>query len=228
MNTYGAYYMTVCIAALYKNGKGAVLIADRMTTYRVGPLKRDISLEERDTKKIYKANGLAIMFSGSKSLGETIIDNVKAVLWKSNNIDKAADLLVSSYWRIRREHALHKVILPSGFDGYDHYYREARANDVWYLKERELRDLPFEVSFLIVGKNRKGVVEIISVLGGAKDHIHDGKAAIGSGYPYTLLPLLTYRKNLSRTQTERILRMAKKEAEQSKDVGELTDVEYLP
>jgi hypothetical protein len=120
------------------------------------------------------------------------------------------------------------VILPSGFDGYDHYYREARANSTWYLIESKLRDLPFEVSFLIVGKNRKGVVEIISVLAGAKDHIRDGKAAIGSGRPYTLLSLLTYRKNLSRTQTERILRRAKKEAEQAKDVGELTDVEYLP
>lgn len=220
--------MTVCIAAVYEKGQGAILVADRMTTYSGGPLKMRVSLEERDTTKIRKANGLAIMFSGSKSLGERIIGDIKAVLWKSGNVDKAADLLLSSYRKVRREHVLDKVLRPAGFRDYDEYYRTARANTTWYLKERELRDLPFEVDFLIIGKNSKGLVEIISVLNGVKDYVCEGKAAIGSGYPYTLRPLLRYRKNLSRKQTERVVRQAKKSAEQAKDVGELTDVEYLP
>src|SRR6266566_1775704 len=112
-NKYGEYYMTLCLSGLYDSGKRAVVLADKMMTYKFHGEAEDFSVEREEVTKVFKVNATtAILVSGNRSFGLELIEKVEKRLKRTHDIDKVRDIVAKVYDSLNEKHAFHETLCP--------------------------------------------------------------------------------------------------------------------
>ncbi len=107
--------MTVCIAAIYGDGKGSVLVSDRMVTAHF-PIGYEFEHQE-DTKIVALdgANAVHIMIAGDVLRGNEVLNVSRAQLAQYDGdvpVQDAAEIVRQAYQKVRLEKIVHQELGP--------------------------------------------------------------------------------------------------------------------
>lgn len=223
--------MTVCLAGIYDEGKGVVLISDKLRSMD-HPLIDDGRpfARKNDARKILKLNDNAMLaYASSARFGtEYIYELVKKV----NNGDSYVKVLrkAEALYRVYRYRDVERTILQQyGFAT----MKEYNTSDVHPMRQKVIDEkisnyyCPFDL--IIAGKkDGEYCVSTLHDPGHFEPNPY-GVSVIGSGVQYAL-PEVTelYDKGMSKDETKDILLRGKKLAEADDAVGEETEIVCLP
>ena len=227
--------MTVCIAALYEDGKGTVLVSDQMVTahipigyeYEHGDVTKIIAVDE--TCSIYA------LVAGDVLRGNEIIIQSKVALGLQQGQPAASDLaelVRKAYQKIRLTTVIHRELEPRGL-GLDEFYgrHQSLAQQVVQMIDQALHQYDIGVQILIAGVNGPShSIHTIVNPGVTMDNTAIGHGAIGSGAPHALASMIEdgYSPSLEREKVKGMICRAKKRSEVAPGVGTKTTTLILP
>ena len=227
--------MTVCIAALYGDGGGAVLVSDRMVTAHF-PIGYEFEHQE-DTKIIALdgADAVRVMLAGDVLRGNEVLNVARLQLAQHEGGVTApgvADIVRQAYQKVRLANIVHRELEPRGLDLGSYYGRHQQLSpQVVQIVDQAMCTADLGVEMLVVGPNGAGHT-IHSVLnpGSINDHTPIGHGAIGSGAPHATYSLIeaAYRKSLSRDEVVNLVQGAKQRSEVAPGVGAETTIVEIP
>lgn len=231
--------MTVILAALHTDGKGAIIVSDKMRTTTIGEDEYHLvkfSTENDDNKKIYSINKhVTVAYSGDTAFWSTVIDELKMAVNQTDKCAKVRKKFEDIYRKKLQDMLTMKVLFP--------YYRSFREflDDTTRLAAKTPRvfnsfqdnliearkHIPNE--FLLIGKDDKKAFKLYLIsINGELRLEGRGLAALGSGHKYALEPISQQlHLSQSKEKVQAILLGAKKLAEKDEEVGALTDIHYL-
>lgn len=227
--------MTVCIAALYEDGRGAVLASDQMITahipvgyeYEHGETTKIIAID--DDKSIYS------LIAGDVLRGNEVIKRAKAEISQQPGAPSAsnvADLVRSAYQQIRLTNIVQRELEPRGLS-LDEFYEKHQdlAPQVVQIVDQAMYQVDMGVQILIAGSNSGShTVHTILNPGTTTDNTAIGHGAIGSGAPHALAYFIenSYNPSLSKKEVEAMVKQAKKRSEIAPGVGRETTILTIP
>ena len=149
--------MTICIAALYDKGAGAVLVSDKMVTARI-PMGYEF--EHDETTKIIGLDGdgsVYALISGDVMRGNEILNVAKAQIAQNNGnvtASQAAELVRAAYQQVRLANVIHRELEPRGLDLQNYYsVQQQLSPQVVQIIDQALANADLGVEMLVAGRN---------------------------------------------------------------------------
>ncbi|MDD4859767.1 MAG: hypothetical protein PHR56_06140 [Dehalococcoidales bacterium] len=217
--------MTVCIAALYGNGAGCVLVSDQMITAH---FPMGYEFENDEVEKIVKIQDTGLihaLISGNVLFANEVIQKAKEQLTAKgvNVVDVVADIVRDSYRDVRLMHASRNELESRGLNLQTYYQRQQSLfQPLVQILDNALRTYDLGVQFLVAGKGEKSC-HVFSVTNPGDSICHDtlGYAVIGSGAPHAMYHLIEsgYKKSMNKDDVLKVIKAAKKRSEVAPGVG---------
>lgn len=227
--------MTVCIAALYENGEGAVLISDQMVTAHI-PIGYEF--EQKETSKIIAmddSESVYALVSGDVLLGNQIIGAAKTQLQQQNGNSSAehtAQVVRAAYQQARLTEIINRELEPRGLDLNGFYGRHQQlAQQVVQMIDQAMTQTNIGVEFIIAGfSGSTHTIHTILNPGVISNNNPIGHGAIGSGSPHALYSLIedNYNPSLSKEDVIDMVERAKTRSEVAPGVGSATAQVVMP
>ncbi len=222
--------MTVCIAALYDNGKGCVLISDQMVTahFPIG-----YEFENDEVEKIVKINSsisVYVLISGDVLFANEVISTARKEIGAQGitTTSVIAESCRKAYQNTRRQRVIRNELEPRGLDIAAYYQNQQRLlPQLVQLIDNAFKQFNPGVEFILAG-NDENSCQIFTIVnpGDMTCHAPVGYAAIGSGAPHAMYSLIesNYKKSLDKETVEKVVRQAKQRSEVAPGVGKNTKV----
>lgn len=225
--------MTVCIAALYDNGKGAVLASDHMITANIPPMAYEF--ESNAASKIYQLSADSyVLLAGGILHGDSIIRHSQVAISHEGHksVEHLVNTIANEYRVTRLRYIEERYLNPRGLTLDLYYERQTSLNPgiVQSIDQALLND-NLGVEFLLAGPTGKGFsIYTITNPGIATCVDAIGYGAIGIGAPHVFHSLISapYRKELGKSEIEKLVRKAKEMSQVSPGVGQQTSIRFLP
>ena len=227
--------MTVCIAALYENGQGAVLVSDQMITAHI-PI--GYQYENSETTKIIAVDDAESVYSlvaGDVLRGNEIIERAKAELIQQEAPPSAsgvAELVRVAYQRVRITGIVHRELEPRGLNLETFYgSHQQLAPQIVQMIDQAMSQTDMGVQILIAGSSgRLHTVHTIVNPGTTMDNTAIGHGAIGFGAPHALASLIedSYNPSASKAEVVGMVERAKARSEIAPGVGRQTTTLVIP
>lgn len=222
--------MTVCIAALYENGKGCVLASDQMTTahFPIG-----YEFENEEVRKIIKVRDVAAAYaliSGDVLFANEVLEAVRKQVDAQGvtATPMIAELFRQHYQNVRRRHVIHTELEPRGLT-IDSYYQSHQRllSPIVQIIDNALRTSNPRTEFIVAGF-AESRCSIFSIINPGDLFCHDaiGFVAVGSGAPHALYSLIEsgYKKSMDAETVQELVKKAKLRSEVAPGVGRGTEV----
>ena len=227
--------MTVCIAALYGDGAGVVLVTDRMVTAHI-PIGYEF--EHQENTKIVElagANSTHALIAGDVLGGNEILKVAQVQMTQrdgSVSASEAAEIVRGAYQQVRLEKITHQELGSRGLDIDTYYGRHQQLSQpIVQMIDHAFCKGNFGVEMLVAGPNG-GTHAIHTILnpGTIHDNSSIGHGAIGSGAPHALYSLIedSYAASLSKKEVVTLVKKAKKRSEVAPGVGVETTIVVTP
>ena len=224
--------MTVCIAALYDNGRGVVLASDQMVTANI-PIGYEF--EHQEIPKIVSLTDSVPIYAlaaGDVLLGTEILNTARVQLQQQQHavtVSEAVEAVRAVYQRVRLLNIVQRELEPRGLS-LDSYYagHQSLAPQVLQIVDQALSQVDVGVEFIVAGPGESGTYSIHTVgnPGVTNDHTPIGYCAIGSGAPHAMYFLIEapYKHSLGSGEVAELVRKAKTRSEVAPGVGSGTQV----
>jgi len=223
--------MTVCIVALFDNGKGAVLSSDHMITANI-PIGYEF--ENEATSKIHAlTDNSYALFAGDVLAGDQIVKAARATIAVKGlqYVEEIAEIVQQAYKTIRLSRITERHLEPRGLTLGSYYERQKLLNSVIVeMVDRALVTENIGVDLIVVGPRKKGYsIYIVANPGEATCVDAIGFTAVGSGAPHVLYSFLgsQYKKSLKARQVKDLVLKAKQISEVAPGVGKQTSIKIL-
>ncbi len=232
--------MTVCIAALYGDGQGAVLASDKMVTAHI-PMGYEF--EHQSITKIVPMDGdpgsTFALAAGDVLLGTEILNiarvRIQQQLEQQSTITalEIAELVRSTYQQVRLTNIAQRELEPRGLD-LETYYRnnQALTQQIVQIVDQALTqgDIGVEIIVTGPGNTSRYTIHTIGNPGILREHTPIGYSAIGSGAPHAMYSLIeaSYESSLNKDKVHNIVSEAKKRSEVAPGVGSGTQMLVIP
>ncbi|SRR6266702_1418513 len=235
--SYNVYYMTLCIAALYDDGKGVAINADKLTQVQIkNEHNEDVILtrvERDDTDKIRMlTNDIALIAAGDGGWSDLLVEDIKRSIHPSQKFSNVLKTAVAIYHKHVEAKAVEQVLMPLGFSSLKDYLRHTTNYPPQTIEviNKQLDDFRFPTDIAIAGKGEDGY-EVHNIdWPGISQIARYGFTAVGKGQ-LLALPMLSekYYRTMSKAEVVKILTEAKIAAEADEEiVGKRTDWVFLP
>lgn len=222
--------MTICIAALYENGKGCVLASDQMTTahFPIG-----YEFENEEVKKIIKVRETTIAYlliAGDVLFANEVLEAVRKEVETKGII--AIPIIAESfrhhYQNLRRQHIIRNELEPRCLT-IDSFYA---AHQRLFPQIVQLIDNAFKSwnprTELIIAGFSESSCSIFSIVNPGDLFCHDaiGFMAVGSGAPHAVYSLIEsgYKKSMDVQTVHKLVEIAKHRSEVAPGVGRGTEI----
>ena len=227
--------MTVCIAALYSEGEGAVLASDKMITahFPIG-----YEFEHGEHSKIISVSGSSSTFalvSGDVLRGQEILNAAQEMIrQRGEDISAAAtaETIRSAYQQIRLKNISHRELEPRGLDLAKFYASHQQlAPHIVQIVDQALITFDLGVELLVVGLSETThTIHTIVNPGDIYDNSIIGYGTIGSGSPHALYSLIENQYTVKQQKEEvvSLVKGAKERSEVAPGVGKQTSIVVLP
>ncbi len=222
--------MTICIAALYNNGKGIVFASDQMVTAHF-PIGYEFENDEVE-KIVGMCNDAPIhaLISGDVLAANEIIEAARKDA-ESQGISAVmgiAELLRKAYQTVRTTVVVRNELEPRGLDMPAFYSNHQRLHPTVVQQiDSALATYNMEVELIIGGKG-ESKCGIYTIINPGQSMCNDpvGHSAIGSGAPHATYSLIEsgYKKSMGKEAVEKLVREAKARSEVAPGVGKATNV----
>ena len=227
--------MTVCIAALFGNRKGAVLISDRMVTANI-PMGYEF--EHQEVTKILPMDGdrasVFALSAGDVLLATEILDLTKARIREQQRTVTAAEtaeFLRGAYQFVRLTKIAQSELEPRGLDFENYYNRQQHLSpQVLQIIDQAMSQLDAGVEFIVAGPSVDGyTLHTVVNPGLTNDHTPIGYCAIGSGAPHAMYSLIeaSYKRSMDEDAVAKLVKRAKTRSEVAPGVGSQTEIEVI-
>lgn len=225
--------MTVCIAALYDNGKGCVLVSDTMVTAH---FPMGYEFENEEVGKIVRVNdsiSVYALIAGDVLFANEVIEAVRKEV-NSQGVTATpviAELFRKSYQDMRRQHIIRTELEPRGLDISTYYqsHKNIFPQIVQFIDNAFTKFNP-GVGFIVAGQGET-TCHIFNIANPGDSICTDpiGYTAIGSGAPHAMYSLTeaNYRKSMNREAVEDLVKKAKERSEVAPGVGRGTKIEIV-
>ena len=227
--------MTVCIAALYGDGAGVILVSDRMVTAHF-PIGYEFEYQE-DTKIIALdgVDAVRVMLAGDVLRGNEVLDVAKAQLAHREGgvtAPEATEVVREAYQKVRLTNVVQRELEPRGLD-LDNYYsrQQGLLPQVVQVVDQAMYNHDLGVQMLVAGQyGATHTIHSIQNPGIVLDHSSIGHGAIGSGAPHALYSLIEgdYVPSMSKDAVIELVQGAKKRSEVAPGVGKETTIVSIP
>ena len=229
--------MTVCIAALYGDGAGAVLASDRMVTAHI-PIGYEF--EHSEKTKIVELGGsdsVYALVAGDVLRGNEILNLARMQLIQQGRVtaSETAEIVRRAYQQVRLANIAQRELEPRGLDLNGYYGRHQQLSpQVVQIIDQALCSADLGVSILVAGSNgsKEGTHTVHTILnpGTIYDNSSIGHGAIGTGAPHALYSLIenSYSASMSRDAVVNLVEQAKKRSEVAPGVGKKTTTVVIP
>lgn len=222
--------MTICIAALYKNGEGCILASDRMVTVHF-PMGYEYENEEVEKIiEIEHSGPIYALISGDVLFANEVIEKTKREITAAKTVGTAntAEAIRASYQLIRRQVIIHNELEPRGLDlpGYLNDQQRLLPQLVLAI-DQSFKTYNPRVDFVIAGKDEDSCcIYTITNPGQKVCHNAIGYVAVGSGGPHAIYQFLDsgYKKSMEKEEVIAIVKLAKKRSEKAPGVGRETQI----
>lgn len=221
--------MTVCIAALYDNGEGCVLVSDKMLTLH-SPMAYEYENEEFEKiQKIVGEPSVYCLSAGAAVVASEIIDTTKSKIGnqKRPSVKSVAEMVCDTYVEYRKSRIVKNELQTRGLD-LNSYYTNQKVllPGIVQAIDKTFRTFNLGVEFIIAGKDSSGCH--IYTLGHpgelfCLDSI--GYASIGIGAPHVVYHMIEYkyRKSSTKDIVVKLVEDAKTRSEVAPGVGEKSE-----
>ena len=226
----GGCPVTVCIAALFGNREGAVLVSDRMVTanFPIG-----YEFEHQDISKIVPMDDnrtpLYALAAGDVLVGTEILDLARAKIREQQRdvtALEASEIVRGAYQFVRLQHIVQRELEPRGLDLENYYGRHQMLSpQVLQMVDQAMSQANAGVEFIIVGPGAGGfTLHTVVNPGVTNHHTPIGYSAIGSGAPHALYYLIeaSYEGSKDRDTVNTLVNNAKTRSEVAPGVGAQT------
>jgi 20S proteasome alpha/beta subunit len=229
--------MTVCIAAISDEGRGAVLAADKMLTSIGGllPYRNDGTGD-----KIFQlSDHVRGMWAGG--LGDAT--NILQVFRDDNpnpdalTVEQTAERLRLAYLKYLLSVLERENITGRGIASIAEFYGNQAINLTADVRQQiqialATYNLNSNTQFIVCGKDADNLYKIFVLNGNPRTmntRVTEGYAQIGSGWGHAQFSMIhsRYKPALLQADVEKIIKTAKRRAEKDPGVGKLTDVVLL-
>lgn len=225
--------MTMCLGALYENGKGCVLQSDQMITIAY-PLA--IEYELSDPPKINEiTKEFYVLIAGHVLFANKIIDLVKSKISSQPDASRfdMIEEFRAAYRNVRHTVITQNVVEPRGLT-FDQYLANQTRLDqkIVAMIDQEYKMYNLGVEMILVNSDKEGKWHISSLINPAFIVSYDsiGFAAIGSGAIHANYSLIDdkYTKLCTKDKVISMCSKAKTRAEVAPGVGHNTSSIVLP
>lgn len=224
--------MTVCIAVLFENRRGAVLASDQMVTARI-PIGYEF--EHQEISKIVPITDQAsiyVLAAGDVLLGTEILNDAKVRIQQQQHAvtaSEATEIVRAAYQQARLINIVQRELEPRGLS-LDSYYaaHQALAPQVLQIVDQAMSQADAGVEFIIAGRDEdEYTLHTVMNPGVTSDHTPLGYCAIGSGAPHAMYSLIeaSYKQSLGKPEVEELVRNAKTRSEVAPGVGSGTQIQ---
>lgn len=222
--------MTVCIAALYENGKGCILASDQMTTahFPIG-----YEFENDEVEKIVKVSdsiSVYALISGDVLFANGVIGEARKEITTQGITVTAgiAEIFRKSYQAVRIQRIIRNELEPRGLDMPTYYQNHKNIlPQIIQLVDNAFKTYNPRVEFIVAGQGETAS-QIFSIVNPGDSTCHNpiGYATIGSGAPHAMYSLIesNYKKSLDKTKVKELVEKAKQRSEVAPGVGKDTQV----
>lgn len=226
--------MTICIAALYEDGKGCVLASDQMTTahFPIG-----YEFENEEVRKIVKVRDTAVAYlltAGDVLFANEVLEAVRKDVDAKGVTATAviADLFREHYQKVRRKHIIRNELEPRGLSLESYYQGQQRlVKEVVMMIDNALKSSNPRTELIVAGFG-EACCSVFSVMNPGDLFCHDaiGFAAVGSGAPHAVYSLIEsgYKKSMDAKTVYELVEKAKKRSEVAPGVGNKTEIIIVP
>ncbi len=228
---YNYITMTVILAALYDNGKGAILVSDKMRTVEHPQVSKKSTAEAPDVVKIEKLNDYVYMLhAGNMDLCLPYIEELKREIRQDDKPRKVIRKAAGIYRKYRQKDVENKVLLHYGFNSMDEYkHAQNLSAELVSLLDDKITHYfsPFDLILVCLED------DVYSIYGLADPGFFMsqsfGSAVTGSGARFAMeVVTQEHTKSMSKDKVKEVLLKAKKMAEQDEHVGAETEIVELP
>src|SRR4030042_6012620 len=221
--------MTICIAALYENGKGCVLASDQMTTahFPIG-----YEFENEEVKKIIRVSDTTsayVLTAGDVIVAHEVLAGVRRdVVAKSITATPViAELFRQHYQNVRKQHIVRNELEPRGLTLDSYYQSQQRLfPPIVQFIDNALRTGNPRTELIVVGLC-ESAFSIFSIVNPGDLFCQDaiGFTAIGSGAPHAVYSLIEsgYKKSMDEHTVHELVEKAKRRSEVAPGVGRGTE-----
>lgn len=226
--------MTICIAALYGNGKGCVLASDQMTTARF-PIGYEFENEE--IKKIVKVRETAVAYlltAGDVLFANEVLEAVRTDV-DAEGITATpiiAELFRQHYQDVRRQHIIRSELEPRGLTLASYYQAHQRLTQPVVMMIDNALTKGNPRTELVVAGFGETCCSVFSIMNPGDLFCHDaiGFAAVGSGGPHAVYSLIEagYKKSMDAKTVYDLVEKAKHRSEMAPGVGEKAEIISVP
>ena len=226
--------MTICIAALYENGKGCVLASDQMTTahFPIG-----YEFENEEVKKIIKVREATVAYlltAGDVLFANEILEAVRTEVDEKGVTATPiiAELLRKHYQNVRKQHIIRNELEPRGLTIDSYYQSQQRlVQPIVMMIDKALRSFNPRTELIIAGFGEE-CCSVFSITNPGDLFCHDaiGFAAVGSGGPHAVYSMIEseYKKSMDAKTVYELVEKAKKRSEVAPGVGRGTEIISVP
>lgn len=226
--------MTICIAALYENGKGCVLASDQMTTahFPIG-----YEFENEEVKKIIKIRETTVAYllaAGDVLFANEVLEAVRKDV-DAKGITATpiiAELFRQHYQNVRKQHIIRNELEPRGLTIQSYYEGQQRlVQPVVMMIDNALKSSNPRTELIVAGFGEV-CCSVFSIMNPGDLFCHDaiGFAAVGSGGPHALYSLIEsgYKKSMDGKTVYELVEKAKRRSEVAPGVGRGTEIIGVP
>ena len=225
--------MTICVAALYENGHGAVLVSDRMVTAYF-PIGYEFEHDET-TKMIKMTEALDVysLLAGDVLLGTEIINAAReqVKLQEITSATMMAEMVRVAYTQKRLARVVQSELEPRGLSLQDYYNSQQRLlPHIVQIVDQALHQTNIGVEIIVAGPSGSQCsIHTITNPGVDRNNSAIGYSAIGSGAPHAIYSLIEapYKPSLRKERVKEIVESAKKRSEVAPGVGSQTQFRMI-
>lgn len=225
--------MTICIAALYENGKGCILASDKMVTVR-WPISYEYEHEEVEKIAELEHSGpIYALTSGDVLFADEVIEDAKRKVIAAKTIGTAniAETMRVSYQSMRRQIIVRNELESRGLDLATYMQGQQKLlPQVAFGINQVFRTYNPMVQFVVAGKDEESC-HIYTITNPGQKVCHDaiGYVAIGTGGLHAIYQFLDseYRKSMKKKEVLEIVELAKKRSEKAPGVGKGKEIREI-
>ena len=222
--------MTICIAALYENGKGCVLASDQMVTAHF-PIGYEFESDEVDKiVNVCSAAPIHTLIAGDVFFANNILEMAKkeAEVKGISTTPGIAELVRKSYQTVRRNVIIHTQLESRGLDINTYYNSHQRLlPQIVQIIDNMFATYSAKVDLIVAGMG-ESKCNIYTITNPGQIVCNDpiGYSAIGTGAPHAIYSLIesNYKKSLSKKEVEELVTKAKERSEVAPGVGKKTKI----
>ena len=226
--------MTICIAALYENGKGCVLASDQMTTahFPIG-----YEFENEEVSKIIKVREATVAYllaAGDVLFAHEVLEGVRKEADEKGitATPAVAEVFRGHYQKVRRQHVVRAELEPRGLTLESYYQSQQRlVQPIVMMIDSALKSFNPRTDLIVAGFGEV-CCSVFSIVNPGDLFCHDaiGFAAVGSGGPHAVYSLIEsgYKKSMDAKTVYELVEKAKKRSEVAPGVGRGTQMISVP